>query len=137
MDKELSEKLQLTPDLTLKTATDMAHQSELVKSQLAAQRHYRGHVHTAHQQTVHPRDASGLHRSGGGSRGGRPRGDGNFRGSGGADGGNRGISGQRGSGIGGQHSGSFAGQFGGRNSRFRCGRDLQPPGTVCPGTGKT
>ena len=57
VDKELSEKLQLTPDLTLKKAIDMARQSEELKFQLAAQRHGSGgHVEAVDQQTVHPRD---------------------------------------------------------------------------------
>lgn len=67
MDKEHGEKLQLTPDLTLKKAIGMACQSEQVKSQLAVQLHGSGgHVDAVEQQTVHLRYDPGLHRGRGG-----------------------------------------------------------------------
>ena len=61
MDKELSETLQLAPDVTLEKAIDLARRSKQVKSQLSAQRHGSGgHVDAVDQETVHPRDGPGL-----------------------------------------------------------------------------
>ena len=122
-DRELSQKLQMTPELTLKMAVDMARQQEQVKEQMTAQRSDNLDAVSVHGPS---RGNAGGQRSGDqrnnrGNAGDQRRGDQrNYRGS------RRGRRG-RGGAADGQRSGQPC---------PRCGRDKHD-GTVCPAMGKT
>ena len=124
LDRELSEKLQLQATLTLKQATQIARQHELVKQQLSAQRSS-SHVDAVHGQRGSRR---GGYQGGANSNTGGPR-HSNDSHSSTVRGKHRGYSGH--------HSASRGGRGGGYSNKCnRCGRDSHQ-GNECPAKGKT
>ncbi|KAK7105840.1 hypothetical protein V1264_017168 [Littorina saxatilis] len=128
-DQNLSQKLQLEPDLDLDKAVTMARQHEQVKAQMAEQRGVSSNVDEVNKSSV---GGSSFQRGRGRNHGHR--------------GGAQGFSGHRGSssshrGGSSSHRGGSTSQRGGRQSGqrscYKCGNSPHERGTVCPAMGKT